>query len=1445
MAEQTILFTIMPRGISVDRDTLPVSVYVSPRLGGADTLDAFPDWLQWTPHIREQGLTLVIQCNDQQTHEAEIDREVLRPELWEQLFKPDTLVRPYPTDDYRDRGIISYSVRQSLSALKSIYQEASVTLALPDSPREGQDDRRGKRDLLRDLVNGLEVHWNGRRAKEWRAAVRRQNLGNVGLRSALAQTPLSGPLDGEGLIVAERSPSALKQIAVPFAVFHHMPTPEHDDLKIDPDTLLDFHQALSSLNSYPELLRALGLVFDLELPRDFVAETIGSQYGRLSVAKVGFDWRLRTRTPALETAYLNLALGGGRLFCTAPRALAEAGPPMNVIGLLDLDPQRFGLAQVDVDGGMHKTIMLAESLNTNDPQRNLNPNAEPEPAAHPEVFDPEATLPALRSGGLTLFADRRALHMLDSLRQSQQFQQDLTSGQQKRPFFAEDLLRGYRLDIWDSRTTAWHSLHQRAGKYRIGDLDFATEAEEGFSQLAAMQPAPGADPDDKDFYLHEAIARWAGWSLSAPRPGKHLSRHADPSKAVPPDGDDPEYAEDQPETPFKLSVSYQVLPGSLPRLRFGACYRLRARAVDLAGNSLRHDEPLAALLARAFGLPRDLEGLAYLRYEPVPAPLVVPRDPAALTGPGSAIDRLVIRTQNDGIANDGAAADTTAADRHILPPRTSVEMGERLGMFDDANGVLQSDPATWQLIGQRDAGELHQSEPIEVAGQSKTFPLEPDATLAVLPYLPDPLAHGAALRDLPGSLEGGVGSATPGVGAAGSVEYTALSDPNPRPGSATLISFGESGDWQQTLGFRLALAEPTVGQTDTRPHWDPDQRVLTIFLPKGHTRVVPLTSQITPEDLKRMGIWQWLREYIERVTITDPRPQYLQPGAAVDEIAHVLQRAVEGGHWMLTPPRLLTLVHAVQQPIGEPAFSALQADHIVQAWDPSPLQTAPIAGRADPTELAPLTAWRRPGATDAYLIGALKLHGASTDKIDLTATWTDPVDDPNEPTWRLAERAAQVDQMPLPSVREGYLRAPGVEFRRVGYYDPEHDQIGFVRTGDQSGALGQGGFTFSQAAPRHLLNDTRHHRISYTATATSRYREYFPQDQDLDFTRSSAPLVVDVPASERPLAPSPVYILPTFGWQRQTDTNLMRSVRFGGGLRVYLNRPWFSSGEGELLGVALYSYQNGALNADSRDKFKPFISQWGMDPIWQTGGLSGIPAVYNFADAEASEYGLSLEEATARVGDQPGRVDVAGFPVAFDEERGLWYADLTINTFTTTYMPFVRLALVRYQPHALADAKISRAVVADWAQLTPDRSAMVTADPQHPRRLRVVVSGVAPRGPQARVRGEPRPTTVSPRPTRVRVRVQQHNPAIPGDLGWADAPNSIATVSAAFDDHLADQPDLALWAGSVTFEQPPEPGRYRLLIEEHEYISANYTIARGRVAEQPGRLIYAEIFPIG
>ena len=213
-------------------------------------------------------------------------------------------------------------------------------------------------------------------------------------------------------------------------------------------------------------------------------------------------------------------------------------------------------------------------------------------------------------------------------------------------------------------------------------------------------------------------------------------------------------------------------------------------------------------------------------------------------------------------------------------------------------------------------------------------------------------------------------------------------------------------------------------------------------------------------------------------------------------------------------------------------------------------------------------------------------------------------------------------------------------------------------------------------------------------------------------------MVADIPASARPDAPRMLYVVPTFGWERQTSTNLKRSMRFGGGLRVYLDRPWYSSGDGELLGVVLY----GESSPIDREAWKHLVTQWGLDPIWDADRLSGVSRLRIISRCNvAQEFGLSLEEPTPAGAQGKGRVNVAGHEVGFDGTR--WYCDLTVETYRDDYSPFIRLALARYQPHALDDAKLSRVVLADFAQLTPDRALLVTSDPYHPRSLNVTISG--------------------------------------------------------------------------------------------------------------------------
>lgn len=1443
-----IVLTPIPTvSVNVNADTVPVSVLVSPRLSGSTKRGDYGDWLHWTERVRTFGLAVTFECQGQ-TLEVALPVEQLRPDLWDATFAEDTLVRPFVFPDPATTRVQSWPYRLGLSALKAVY----MTTGIVHHNLEGFS-RGDQQTPLQEVLAGFDVRWDPDHADAMRSRYGKTMRSITSAGSGLKGVPPTAMAPDGSVPVGlggAGAGSIRSVITEPFSTFSHPPVdPPLAEDPTDFDTVLDFHQAITSLNAHRAVQRALGLVFDVELPASFVAPAL-FPFGTLSIigATIGEGWNTPTTIPRQSVAYVhNLHSAGTRIFFPAPRVTAGEGLQA-IAGMLVLSPTLFGLAQVDVDGGLMKAIALAETVIGQPFDRRVQPEDE-------EGFDDTSALATLRSSGLTLFADDRALQLLRTLDQSAKANTAATGNpppDSDTRFFAEDLNRGYRLDIWENTSNQWRSLHARNAVYNFGNLrlpsdDNETIADEGFVQLAATTPSTkDGTQASEDLYLHEAIARWTGWSLSAPRPGKALSRYGDPEKAVPPDDlEDPDYVINPIVTPFDVNPVFTVASGTLPSLRFGRAYRMRARLVDLAGNGLPVDSPLAAFLSIFLGLPLRVEGLPYLRYQPTPSPVLIARTTNAVVLPGSAINRIVIRSFNDSVDNDGIAPDLTANDRHVAPPRATVDLGEQLGMFDDGAGKLNGSAAMYALIAERDKGDFAQSAPFTLAGEDgRTIPLEPADSVYALPYLPDVLARGAAFRNLPGSGEKTRGEVAPDGGAAAPVPYETLVDPNPRAGSATMVSYGGDTDWQEMVPFRFALEEG-----DTSPVWDGATRLLTAFLPKGTTKTVLLSSYMNPEDLKLMGVWQWIREGIEVGTIFLPGQQHLNPGTDTELVAHILQRAVEGGHWMICPPRVLKLVHAVQQPVGIPTFVPLtvrRADPSV--GQPDPLLTMPELDPTAKEEMAVATSWRTLFGTDAFLLGGLRVHGASTAKVDIRAEWNDPVDNPLDPGPTETVNSKTIDEVPLPSTSATALSASGKDFRLVGQYDVAHDTIQFLRYGDELGNKKEGTTQFFDAAPRHQFGDTKHHFVNYTAVATSRFREYFDPAADLDFTRNSEPVPVHVPASARPLAPLVRYVIPTFGWQREASTNVKRSIRFGGGLRVYLDRPWYSSGADERLAVV--TAPNGLnLTDDVREEWKALITQWGLDPIWKTAPLLQAPAPWNFPDAVNREFDLPLDERQAAVaGGGPGNVDVAAFKVDYDDARKMWYCDLTVDMPNPTYGAFIRLALARYQPYALKQAKLSRVVLADFAQLAPDRAAVVSADPYAPRTLRVTVSGVAPRGPAPTLEVEPQPLVVVHQPTKINVRVEKRRTDFGGNLGWEPALPTEATVTVDWHAPFPTQPDLTHWTGRVQFLVDPVPGNVRLVIEEHEYISANHTfdetVARKVLHEQPSRLIYAEVFEL-
>jgi hypothetical protein len=281
------------------------------------------------------------------------------------------------------------------------------------------------------------------------------------------------------------------------------------------------------------------------------------------------------------------------------------------------DPGRWGVGTFDVDGAV---------------ERLLAPSATE-----------DGVLPPLRSAGLLLLRKGRRAVLAERAAPTAA-DRDLT---------ADDLVLGYRIDVHDG--TAWRSLGLRRATYHLGGQDVVPEDGEEDGHLKTHS----AVADDQGLSTDEVVARWGGWSLSVPAtpPSRRRSRTAT----------DP------------VGWKFAVVPGSLPSLRFGRGYQLRARVADAAGGGLRHDDPAAA---------RDAtDTVVYRRHEPVPPPRMPP--PADLS-PGARVDRLVVRSDRGVTAAQLEAQDPrypATDERPLLPPPTTVALAEQHGRLDGADAA--------------------------------------------------------------------------------------------------------------------------------------------------------------------------------------------------------------------------------------------------------------------------------------------------------------------------------------------------------------------------------------------------------------------------------------------------------------------------------------------------------------------------------------------------------------------------------------------------------------------------------------------------------------------------------------------------------------------------------------------------------------------------------------
>ena len=911
-------------------------------------------------------------------------------------------------------------------------------------------------------------------------------------------------------------------------------------------------------------------------------------------------------------------------------------------GLLDLsssDPVRpYLVATTDVTGLSHHLASIT-----------------------PPAPGESARLPVRRNVGLTLAQGNRPTGVVEStMNNAVALSAGVGSVDGAPVLTAADVTTGYRMDV-SSNGGPFRSLVKRRTRYTVGTGTATTilaapladvpGSDEGTVQRAVAVQQKDTDPLRR-LRVGEEIGQWKGWSMAAPPPGRTVAGEPDNPNTTEPIGPQP-----IPGVPLTAEVTAE--PGSLTPLRYGRRYRLRGRTVFLGGLSA------PSTLADTSQVTPER---AYLRTEAVSSPTLVQR---VRNTEGESLTRMVVRSTGDGQPIGGESQ------RHVAPPKSSVELAEWHGAFDAAFGpdtpARAAARAAMLTVAKREAGSFLEPGP-GVALVTNNPAQVPSVTLPVPrgEALPNGVyvVHDSSAPRLPYLADVPIGGA-------------AVAGLTPVP---VLLPY--AGTWPDVAPGRIVVRHATGTAVTATVKTDNSRPVLFVDLPPGVERTVRLSSTIRGERLAEFDL--------------GPNPDPQQP--------------TTGQHPLLTPAVELTLVHAVRKPVTAPTFAAA------------------------PTHAA------QPGKTGVPIAAKISAHRDSTARLDLVGTWTETVDTGSGPV--------------RPTTRTVVAGSVDVE-RGTGPVPVE--------------AI-------------HQLGDTRAATVAYSAVASTRFAEYFagraagPEGQ-----RTGPAAVVSIPNRAFPPEPEVVGMVPTFSTTRAVSaTGVVTTTRTGTGVRVLLKRRWNVTGDGEQLGVVVFpdiATGNAALAA--KDGRPDLVARWGSDPLEET---TPKPVAHltpgRFARRDpGTTKAVALRDDTAT-----GKaLTIAGHRVEFDPARDLWFADIDI-LITETSWPFVRLALVRYQPNSQQGLSISKVVKTDFCQLPPTRKAVFSRVGSFG--VKVVVSGAVTRNSSFTLRQERR----------------VHAPASPGIDIFSDAGVAAGTAGWVLSDVTAQEDGLNVLSSLVlnwTGSSPP------------------------------------------
>ncbi|MER8236481.1 hypothetical protein [Streptomyces sp. NPDC094049] len=853
--------------------------------------------------------------------------------------------------------------------------------------------------------------------------------------------------------------------------------------------------------------------------------------------------------------------------------------------------------------------------------------------------------------------------------------------------------------------------------------------------------------------LPQTLFRWHNWSLTARPHGRAVGIDGEVTDPAPQRG---------PGLPF--TAEHTCPDGTLPSLRYGRTYRFRARLVDLAGRSLP--------FTRDPGTgERTTTPLTLARYDPVPAPVLVLRRPV---GAGESPAGLVVRTDN---ADPGAPLAGPACERHLLAPKAALELIDRHGVLD-LPGKNRTDPAVHTLLTTYDAGKVTGTPDPGSGGSPYTD------TLA-LPWLPDPLGRGVALHGVPGTPE--------------------------------LLTDWPAGspDWYARLPMRLVVEAGPMNSTVSTAVADTSARTITVVLAPAADFPAALSSLLAAGDEELLRAWNW---YVERTA----------PSAA--DLAAARTAARSGLTGQLTPATDLTFVHAVRCPVSPPAFGGPQI-------------------------------LREPGQT-VYVLDdpAMSVHGASTLTVHTEASWTDTTDDPTQDGPGISASAAVLRPDSEPLSGPGGPALTAVPFRtRHDPGDTRHQVVTYTPVGASrfvpyflrqatanptrttAVTVAPGGFVPGTVTVRESVAQLTADGAPAPAGTTYRDGTDYTTDDtagtitltggslisdgatvevvyaEPPVTRGGPQVTLQVPSTVVPPVPVVHSVVPAFHWTRTTSGNKTTSIRQEGWVRVLLKRPWYATGDGELLGVRVVD----PATPTGDPAAVGWATAWGHDPIRGSG------------DAPALGYPdpTRLDGYTADVGLGTDQGHALGYRPDYDPVRKLWCADIRFKANSAgneLYQPFVHLKVVRLQPDSLTapdDLRMSPEVDAGFVQLPAYRRAQIvvggttTGSPV----TVTVVGPVPPPGPEGLA-------------SQITAVVQFRSLTLLDDVGWLTLDTPGPTVLCL--DPVSGP--VGVWTGGVTLPNAVGVREMRVLIREYDIRDTGSPV--GDLGS--GRITYLDTLPI-